>query len=502
MENKNRTFNSTINIVVGIIKNVVITLLAFISRKLFIEYIGIEFLGINGLFTNILSLLSMADLGFGTAMSFSFYKPLADGDEKKLASLIHFYKKVYHIIAIAVAVIGLSLIPILDKIINLETPVHNIELYYIIFLSNTVISYLFVYKSSVLTADQKNFVVDIWTIAVNVIKIIIQCIFTIIFKNYIIYIVLNVLATLVNNLVISHQANKQYPYISNYTSIDKQDKKEIFVNLKSVFIYKVSGSLLNSIDSIVISVCISTVAVGLYSNYSTITTSLVSFITIIFTSLTPSIGNLIVKESYDARYKIFTMAQNLSFWISGFVSICTYVLISDFIEIWLGQEYVMGELMAVAVALNLYFSTSMQTIWIFREASGLYKRTKYIMLIAAIVNLCLSVLLAKILGAAGVILATTIAKISTYFWYEPNILFKDFFKKRVISYYKTYMLNILCVIIAGLGISKLMNLIAINGIIGWLIKAMVCAVIVNTIYVVINIKNGIVGNLLQRIKRV
>ncbi len=502
MSAETRTLSSTRNITFGIIKNVVITLLAFVSRKLFIEFIGIEFLGINGLFTNVLSLLSMADLGFGTAMSFSFYKPLAENDEKKIASLIHFYKKVYHIIAVAIAIIGVALIPVLDKIINLENDIPHIELYYLIFLSNTVVSYLFVYKSSILTADQKNYVVDIWTIIINAVKIAVQCIFTIILKNYVIYILLNVLATLINNLIISQQANKQYPFIRTYTPLDKKTQKDIFSNLKSVFIYKISSSLLNGIDSIVISTCISTLAVGLYSNYTTITTSLISFITIVFTSLTPSVGNLIVKESYEVRYKVFSLSQNLSFWISGFVSICTYVLISDFITIWLGNDHVMGHLMSVAVALNLYFSTSMQPIWIFREASGLYKRTKYIMLIAAFINLILSILFAKFFGAAGVIFATVIAKISTYFWFEPNILFKEFFNKKVSSYYVSYALNIIIVILMGTIVSIIVSTISIDGILGWIIKAVVCAVIVNAVYIVINIRNGVIKNALERFKNI
>ncbi len=498
--NNNRTLSSTRNIVFGITKNIVVTLLSFISRKLFIQYIGIEFLGINGLFSNILSLLSMADLGFGTAMSFSFYKPLADNDEKKLSALINFYKKIYNIIAVAIAVIGVALLPFLDKLINLETAIPNIEIYYLIFLSNTVISYLFVYKSSILTADQKHFIVDLWAIITNIIKLILQCIFTVIFKNYILFIILNVVFTLINNLIISYQANKHYPYIKKYEPLEKNAQKDIFSNIKSVFIYKLSSSLLNSVDSIVISVFISTVAVGLYSNYVIITSSLSTFINIIFTSLTPSVGNLVVKESYEPRYKVFSLAQSISFWISGFVTISTFILISDFIVLWLGESYTMGTLMAFAVAFNLYFSTTMQPIWMFRAATGLYRKTKYIMLIAAILNLILSVIFAKIWGTAGVILATVVARLSTYFWYEPNILFKEFFNKKVKSYYIAYILNIVLILVLGLLISYLVSYIKIGGILGWIIKALICGIIINAVYIVINIKNGVLKNILERFK--
>lgn len=220
----------------------------------------------------------------------------------------------------------------------------------------------------------------------------------------------------------------------------KRGKKQIFNNLKSVFIYKISGSLLNSIDNIVISMCISTVAVGLYSNYFTVTSSLTSFITILFTSLTASVGNLIVKESAEQRYQVFQLSQRISFWLSGFVTVCTFLLIPDFIQLWLGKSFDLGYAMSAAVALNLFFSTSMQPIWIFREATGLYRRTKYIMFVAAGINLVLSVLFAYKLGIPGVIFATILSRIVTYFWYEPKILFKEFFNQKVVGYYRDYFL--------------------------------------------------------------
>ena len=175
MNRTSRTQSSARNIIFGISKNIVLMLIAFISRRLFITYIGIEYLGINGLFSNILSLLSMADLGFGTAMSFSFYKPLAENDTRKLSALINFYKVVYRIIAGGIAVIGVMIIPFLNVIINLDKPIPHLVIYYLIFLSNTVVSYLWVYKSSIITADQKNYIVDKLTIFVNVWKMIIQC---------------------------------------------------------------------------------------------------------------------------------------------------------------------------------------------------------------------------------------------------------------------------------------------------------------------------------------
>lgn len=361
--------------------------------------------------------------------------------------------------------------------------------------------YLFIYKSSIISADQKNYLIDKFTIFVNVGKLLIQCLSLVIFKDYVIYISINIVATLINNLMISNQANKLYPYIKHKEELTKKEKKSIFNNLKSVFIYKISSSLLNSIDNIVISTYISTAAVGYYSNYYTVISSLISFITIIFTSLTASVGNLIVTESADKKYEIFELMQKISFWISGFVTICTYVLINDFISIWLGPNYAMGDLMAIAVALNLFFSTSMQPIWIFREATGLYRRTKYIMLIASGINLILSILFAKILGVPGVIIATILSRVFTYFWFEPNILFKEFFDRGVLSYYFDYFFNVFFVVLIGkISITIFNNLFVSNSWMIWFLKAIILTLFVNVFYIIINYKNGTIEIILTKIK--
>lgn len=501
MNRTSRTQSSARNIIFGISKNIVLMLIAFISRKLFITYIGIEYLGINGLFSNILSLLSMADLGFGTAMSFSFYKPLAENDTRKLSALINFYKVVYRIIAGGIAVIGVMIIPFLNVIINLDKPIPHLVIYYLIFLSNTVVSYLWVYKSSIITADQKNYIVDKLTIFVNVGKMIIQCLAIFVFRNYIVYIVLNVVATIINNIIISCEADKLYPFLKEKNVLEKEEKRQIFNNLKSVFIYKISGSLLNSIDNIIISMCISTVAVGLYSNYFTVTSSLTSFITILFTSLTASVGNLIVKESAEQRYQVFRLSQRISFWLSGFITVCTFLLIPDFIQLWLGKSFDLGYAMAAAVALNLYFSTSMQPIWIFREATGLYRRTKYIMLVAAGINLVLSVLFAYRLGIPGVIFATILSRIVTYFWYEPKILFKEFFDQKVVGYYRDYFFNVLLILVCGGLLNKAFTILFHEVSIGaWIAKAVISGIIINLVYFLLNIKNGTVSSIINRIK--
>lgn len=480
-----RTKNSYKNIVMGLANNFVVLLLSFISRKLFIRYLGVELLGINGLFVNILSILSLADLGFGTAMSFSFYKPLSERDEEKLAALITYYKTVYNIIAAGVASLGILLLPFLKYLVNVEQDIPFLWLYYLIFLTNTVISYLFVYKSSILNAAQKNHLVSTWSIIVNIAKIVMQVIVLILFKNYFVYLFITILSSLGNNLVVSIVAEREFPAIKRKETLGQGDKKEILSSLKAVFLYKISGTLLNSIDSILISVLISTAMVGYYTNYQTIVLNLTQIITIVFTSVTASIGNVIITESQETRHRVFKTMQMISFFLSSLIAICVYCCSEEFIVLWLGQEYVLGKWVVLAITFNLFFSTSMQPLWSFREATGLYKKTKYVMLVAAGLNLIFSVVLGYYLGLAGIILATVMAKASTYFWYEPHILFKEYFGKSEKGYYLEYGFNLMLLtvgIVASIYLTRLLP--HAETFVLWVCKALLCCLVACLLYVI------------------
>lgn len=217
--------------------------------------------------------------------------------------------------------------------------------------------------------------------------------------------------------------------------------------------------------------------------------------------MTASVGNLIVKESAEQRYQVFQLSQRISFWLSGFVTVCTFLLIPDFIQLWLGKSFDLGYAMSAAVALNLFFSTSMQPIWIFREATGLYRRTKYIMFVAAGINLVLSVLFAYKLGIPGVIFATILSRIVTYFWYEPKILFKEFFNQKVVGYYRDYFFNVLLILGCGGLLNRAFTILFHEVSIGvWIAKAVISGIIINLVYFLLNIKNGTVSNIINRIK--
>ena len=479
----NRTKNSEKNIVSGIANKLILLILSFVSRKLFVHYIGIEYLGINGLFSNVLQLLSLADLGFGVAMAYSYYKPLAEGNAARLSGLTTFYKKIYNEIAVAIASIGLLLIPFLKYIVNMDQEVPHLYFIYVISLSNTVVSYLFVYKSAIINADQKSYLINKVSIYINLVKLIIQCILMYLTHSYFAYIGMEVVATIANNLVISFTAERLYPYIKEKGVLDIKEKVDIFHNIKSVFIYKISAAIMGGTDSIIMSKIAGTITVGFYSNYLTITNQLTAFVQIIFTSLTASVGNLLTENKAEHNYEVFKIMQMLSHWISAVVATAILVLIQDFISLWLGTDYLMSTRMVWAIAANIYFSIAMQPIWSFREASGLYRKTKYIMLLTAILNIFLSIVFGIAWGAEGIIVATVISRLLTYFWYEPMIIYKTYFHSQSASYYIDFIISIAIIFVSYYIDELLIRTLSLHvSWIHWLVKAVLVVIVISVLF--------------------
>lgn len=466
-----RTKNAVKNISFNFINQILTLLLSFVSRTVFIWGLGASYLGINGLFSDVLGLLSMADLGFNTAMVYSFYKPLAENDYLKMAGLITFYKKVYTFIAVGVSVVGIALVPALPYLINLETDIPNVTLYYLLSLANIVFSYLFVYKTSILSADQKNYKITRITIVVNVIRSIVQIMAIIIWKDYTIYLILGCISVLINNIIASHIATKEYPFIKEKVELTMKEKRNIFSNIGSVFLYKVSSVLLNATDNLLISIIIGTLAVGYYSNYLMLQNKISLFYTLIFTSLTASIGNLIVKENSKKRYEIFSCEQSISFIVCGVVIPGYTLLVNDLIKIWLGEEYVLSMLVVIASGLNMYLACVLQPLWSYREATGLYRRTKWVMVICALVNLILSVILGRLIGLAGILFASALSRLCTYIWYEPKILFREYFELSPFKYYLQLVGNFGVIIIITCLAGWISSLIVVESIFLWIIKA-------------------------------
>jgi O-antigen/teichoic acid export membrane protein len=482
-----RIKNSLLNMFFGITGQIVSALMGFIVRTVFVYTLGIEYLGINGLFTSILIMLSLANLGFDTTMIYSLYKPLAENNIYKIQALLNLYKKAYKIIGFVVLVIGLALLPVLPYIINGTTNIDNIEVIYLLFLSNSVLSYYLVYKQSIIIADQQQHIISKIHIFIVFFSNLLQIFVLFYLGSYITTLVIQIFCRAIENLYISHKANKIYPFLrgENQSNLSREERKEFFENLYSQMLYKFSGVVINGTDSIIISVLISVASVGIYSNYLLIISTITSFVSYLFYSITASVGNLIVKGNTEKKYLIFRVQNFSNFWIYGICAISLWNLINPFITLWLGNQYVFDKFIVFAIILNFFTAGMQNASTTFRETSGLFKKGKYRPVYAALINIIASILLAKVIGIAGVFLGTVISRISTYFWYDPYVIFKHVFDKPVKQYFLKYIWFVF-LIVGSAGIIQLLGTFLKTGRIMELITmALMCVLIPNSIFVLL-----------------
>lgn len=447
MESSGRAGKSIKNIAYALCSQVLSLLLGFVSRAVFLRYLSEAYLGVNTLFSEIISMLSIADIGLTSVMLFSFFEPLAVHDEGKLSSLIHFYKRIYNGIALAVGVLGVCLIPFLKYLVNLDQNMDYLYLYYLMFLSKTVVSYLFVYKQTLLFADQKNYIVTKITMYTHFFCAIVQIFLLVNTHNYFLYLTVDIIFVFLQNFLCAYKADQLYPFLVQGSSdkLRKEEKEKILHNIKDGFIYKISGVLLNSTDNTLISILIGTIAVGKFNNYSMITTKIVAVGSVVFSNLTGSLGNLIVLETEARRREIFYMMQTICNFLCGIIITCIFLLINDFVKIWIGGQYILRYDVIIALLMNVYFSIALLPMWAFRDATALFRKTKYVMLICALLNIILSVILGKWIGLAGIIAASAISRLCTYFWYEPLVLYRQYFGKTPGEYYRAHFLNVITI---------------------------------------------------------
>lgn len=491
MEEKSRSEKAVKNVTMGLLSKAVVLVLGFVDRKFFITILGEELLGINGLFSNILLMLSLAEMGLTNVMVLSYYEPLEKHDHERLSSLTAFYKKIYNIIAIAIAIIGVILIPFLKFIVKLENPIENMVLIYLIFLANTVFSYLFIYKSTILTADQNGHVVTKTQMKFDLLRQVVQIVVLLVFNNIIPYLLMKIIFVLMNNLYLMRCVDQTYPYLDlkHAGELPNSERKKIASTIKSGFVYKISSILLNGTDNIIISALIGTVWVGMLANYDTVITSITAFIAIIFTSLTSSLGNLNVSAEPKKKMEIFDVVLFSGFWIALIVVPCCCIMMDDLVVLWLGEKYVLGEGILYAKLGMMYLSCTLNPIFSFREATGLFRKTKYMIFAGAIANIILSLVLGRIMGVSGVLFASIIAMLVTYIWYEPVVLYRQHFDSNPLLYLKKHLFNFLKLLIIIISATILVDWIKVDSWLMLFVKASVCFVIVFILSLVFMFKN-------------
>ena len=413
------------------------SILAFILRTIFIKILGEDYLGVNGLLTNVLSMLSLAELGVSAAINFSLYKPLAENDNERISTLMSFYRKAYSIIGAVVFVLGIVLMFFLKYIIKDYESIQNLNIIYLLYLLNTVSTYFISYKETLITADQKNYKLTKINFISILVLYLLQIILLVVTRNYIVYLVTQYLVTLIQRVATNIYISKEYSYISfkSKEKLNPEDKNTIITNIKAMFLHKIGDYCINGTDNIIISSFISIGLVGIYSNYVNLITILTSFISVIYGGVTASIGNLIATENEEKRIGVFKKLNFVGFIIYGLCSVCFLNLFNPFIELWIGQKYLLSFGTVVLIVLNFYITGARVPITTMKSAAGLYKQDRYTPLLQSLINLVISIALVKPLGIAGVLLGTLISSIAIPLWQRPYIIYKYIFKKSSKEYF-------------------------------------------------------------------
>lgn len=428
---------SIINIATGLIGQGLSLILSFISRIVFVNTLNAEYLGINGLFTNIIYVLSLVELGIGQAIIYSLYKPIAEDNKAKIQALMNLYAKTYRIIGSVVFLLGIIISLFLDLIIKDQPNIPNLQFIFILFLLNTVITYFYAHKRSIIIANQKNYVINIIHYTFYIIVNILQIIVLIQTHNFIFFILVQFFFNLISNLFIAYMSNKMYPFLKkkNNAKLDRKNQKIISKNVYAMMFHRVGDVVVFGTDNILISSFFGVVWVGLYSNYLLITQALNTILGQIFSSITASVGNLNVEEEVEKKLFIFNVTFFVNFWIYGISSICLVNLFNPFIEFWLGNEYTMEMSIVILIVVNFYLSGIRKATLTFKDAFGLFWYDRYKPLAEVLINIFGSIILMKFIGIQGVFLGTIISTITTCLWIEPYVLFKYGLYKSVKPYF-------------------------------------------------------------------
>lgn len=485
-----RTSNSLRNIAYGFLTQFLTFILSFILRTVFIDYLGSDLLGVNGLYSNILTILSLAELGFATVMIYSLYKPLAENNYEKIAALVSYFRSVYNKVAIVILVLGLLVVPFLGFFIRSTLPLSSLRIYYVLFLLNTVFSYVCIYKTTLINADQKQYLIKNWTLLFSIIKTVCQIAIIYFTGNYYIYLITEVIITLSTNLFLGRICDKYYPYINQHRSqLDKEERVVIMNNVKSMALYKFGVVAMNNTDNLLISKIVGTIWVGFYSNYTLFISAINTLINTFITAMFASLGNLNATADKQRQYEIFNLLLLICHWISAFFSIMFIVLLNDVITVWRGTEFLFDIKTVIVIVLNFYLSNIINPVWMYRETSGLFHKIKYVMLVSSIINIILSIILGLRYGIFGILLSTAISRLLTTVWYEPLVLYKSRFNRSPMEYYLKQVKFICITLLAFLACSFSICWIKDISLVNIIIKCFICGIVSNLIFFIMVYKS-------------
>ena len=466
---------------------VINNILKFILRSVFIITLSVEYLGLNSLLSDVVMLLSVTELGVGSAIAYSLYKPLSSGDSQTVKAIMQLLKRVYHYIGIIILLTGLSITPFLDYYIK-DNTIENLKYFYLFFLFANALSYFFSYKWILLTADQKEYIVNYYHSIFLIILTILQIIFLFLFKSYWSFVIIMLFVKIFEYNYISLKADKLYPFLNEKTKyiLPLEIKNNIIKNTKGLMVNKFSILIGTSSFSIIASKYIGLEVVGLYSNYALILGAAATFCVQVFKTLTSFVGNILISNDSKQNLKIFNILFYTSAWLGAIIFNFLSVGLNEFIILWLGVDMQLEYSVVILMLLNFYLIYMQNTVTLFKEGAGLYWKERFRPVLESILNIGLSLFLVRIYGILGIILGNVFSRLLTSFWIEPYILFKNSIDVSFFYYLKQYFkYTLLIFITAGINVYITDSLFENVSITVFIIKIILSFIVTNVLWLTI-----------------
>ena len=493
--NYSRTKNSILNVFSSFGGQILLTLLRFVTRTVFISTLGKTYLGVNGYFADIINMLSLTELGFDTAINFKLYKPLAEHDEKRVRVLLNFYKMAYRGVGMAILGIGLLLIPLLPVLIrdysSLADMGINAPLVYILLLLQSVSSYLFfAYRAAIMQANQKKYVLDVADYSIIILTNLCQILVLVFTHNFILYTLTVVVFNILQNLLNAVITQRYYPeyFIKEDEKLSREEVRDMFKDCGALFIYKVNGTILKASDNMVLGAFVGLTVVGLYSNYLMIYTTLRSFLRKFYTAVKASTGNLFATEGVEKKYRFFETMNFITIVLYGTAGAGVAVCGNEFIMTWIGADYVIPQPFPVLIGAEILISGLKQNLSQIRTVTGAFRQMWYRPLLGIIVNIVVSIALVQVWGIYGVITGTITAEITTSFVVDPPVIYRLCFDRYrpVSDYYKRNILYIgLLAVVTGANM-YLSSIISVgNRWVSVMIHAIMVVITVPAVYMIL-----------------
>jgi len=405
-------------------------LLSFICRTIFAKLLETEYLGLSGLFTNIISVLSLSELGIGSVIIIHLYKPLADQDEDQICRLMNFYRKAYTAVGLFVIAAGIMIAPFLDKIVKSETEIPYLQKYFLLFILQSASSYFFAYKQSLLTASQREYICSVVRQGFNILMNALQILFLWLTRQYVTYLLVAIVTNLGANVTMSVIADRKFPYLkkNRKLQLDKAQTAEMFKSVSAMMLHKVGNTVINSTDNILISSMVGVIYTGLYSNYLLIMNSITQIITIGLNAVSASIGDFNAQKSKEERKELFDAIYLLSVWVFGMSAICFCCLFQPTIRLWLGDAFLLDYKVVLIISVNFFVNGILRVPGTFSDVNGLYTKTKFKPIAMALINLIVSVICLKLWGLIGVFVGTLVSYMLIGIWVDPYFVYKEVFQ--------------------------------------------------------------------------